>query len=107
MRDENTIGKESGENVKLDDNESDLDQKKAGKAVASAEEITATVRIKSIRGSTSAEKKKKEQDDECKQTTHAILATLFICQALIIIFSFHNIYSLTSSSDQHLPTTEL
>ena len=71
MREENTIGKDSD---KPDENaedsgdaasQSDLNQKKLEKIVAtkqeaSKEEITATVRIKGIRGSTSAEKKKKE-----------------------------------------------
>ena len=65
-----------------------------------SDEIKATVRIKSVRTVAVPNQKMKEQEDECKQTTHAILTVLFICQAMIIIFSFHNIYALSASDEE-------
>ena len=64
-----------------------------------SDQIKATVRIKSVR-TVAVSDKMKEQEDECKQTTHAILTVLFICQAMIIIFSFHNIYALSASDEE-------
>ena len=76
-----------------------LDLQEASVQEANPSEIKATVRVKSIRDTTSSfEKRKKEQDDKCKQTMHIILAILFVCQGMIIIFSFHNIYMLASST---------